>query len=62
MGQSLQDLEQRLLQSTTDLLNQRAEIQKLKRSIRGAEASKRSRTVRSSSIILTAQASPSLSL
>jgi hypothetical protein len=41
MGQSLQDLEQRLLQSTANLLNQRAEVQKLKDSIGAAEASER---------------------
>lgn len=48
MGQSLQDLEQHLLQSTANLLNQRAEIQKLKDSIRAAEVSKPSRSVRRS--------------
>ena len=46
-------VQQYLVQTTANLLNKRAEIQKLKDLIRAAEASKRSRSVRRSSIALT---------
>lgn len=41
MGLSFQDSERRLIQISVDLLNQMAEIQKLRVAIQSAEASKR---------------------
>jgi hypothetical protein len=43
MRQSFQDSEQRLLRASVNLLNQRAEVQKLREAIQSAEVSKRSR-------------------
>jgi len=51
--------EQYLVRTTADLRNRRAEIQKLKDLIRAAEASKRSRSVRRSTIALAGRASSS---
>lgn len=57
MGQSLQDLEQRLLQSTADLNNRRAENQMLKDSIRVAEGFQAK--LQYPKVTLAGQASPS---
>jgi hypothetical protein len=56
---SFQHFEQLLLQTTTDLLNRRAEIQGLKNSISAAEAFKRGQVDRGSSIGSAGRASPS---
>lgn len=59
MTQSFLGFEQHLSQISVDLRNRRAEIQKLKDLIRAAEASKRSRSVRRSTIALAGRASSS---
>ena len=51
--------QQYLVQTAVDLRNRRAEIETLRDSIRAAEASKRSRSVRGTSIALSGRASPS---
>ena len=43
MGQSFQDLEQLLWLTSHELLNQRAELQKLREMVRSAEAASRRR-------------------
>jgi hypothetical protein len=45
MRQSIQDSEQRLLLASAGLLNQLAEVRKLKEAIQSAEASKRNRSL-----------------
>jgi hypothetical protein len=59
MGQSFVDLEQRLLQTTADLLNRRAEIQQLKDSIQAAKVSRRSLSAQRSPLAFEGQASSS---